>query len=116
MTEQRPWGFYTVVRESGSYKIKVIHVDPGHTLSLQYHHQRNEHWIVIEGEGQAEHGGQVMLLRRDLHLYIPAKVQHRLTNTGATPLVLAEVQIGDYLGEDDIVRLSDRYGRAHDAP
>jgi mannose-1-phosphate guanylyltransferase len=108
----RPWGTYASLKEEDGYKVKRITVKPGESLSLQYHHQRAEHWVVVQGDaivqvGDAEHRTQPGEYR-----YIPLKEKHRLTNVGRDELVLIEVQCGDYLGEDDIVRLADTYGRA----
>ncbi len=110
-TAHRPWGSYTVLEEGECFKIKRIVVRPGGTLSLQLHQQRSEHWVVISGEAELIHGDQVMTLRAGESTFIPAQHRHRLRNTGAAALVMIEVQCGSYLGEDDIIRLEDVYGR-----
>jgi mannose-1-phosphate guanylyltransferase len=111
-TVHRPWGTYTVIEEGPDYKIKRIVVNPGGKLSLQMHHHRNEHWVVITGKAEIVNGDKVLHLNANESTYIPKETQHRLTNLGATPLVIIEAQVGDYLGEDDIVRFEDQYGRA----
>ncbi len=108
----RPWGTYTTLKEEGGYKVKRITVRPGQSLSLQYHHHRAEHWTVVRGHGVVQIGDVEYPTGPGEYRYIPLKEQHRLTNTGEEELVLIEVQVGDYLGEDDIVRLQDNYGRA----
>ena len=111
-TVHRPWGTYATLKEEAGYKVKRITVKPGESLSLQYHHQRAEHWVVVQGIaivqiGEVEHRTEV-----GQYHYIPLQEKHRLTNIGKNELVLVEVQCGAYLGEDDIVRLADMYGRA----
>ena len=108
----RPWGTYTTLKEEGGYKVKRITVRPGQSLSLQYHHHRAEHWTVVRGHDVVQIGDVEYPTGPGEYRYIPLKEQHRLTNTGEEDLVLIEVQVGDYLGEDDIVRLQDNYGRA----
>jgi mannose-1-phosphate guanylyltransferase len=108
----RPWGTYTTLKEQGGYKVKRITVRPGQSLSLQYHHRRAEHWVVVRGHGVVQIGDVEYPTGPGEYRYIPLKEKHRLTNSGEEELVLIEVQCGDYLGEDDIVRLSDIYGRA----
>ena len=110
-TVHRPWGTYTVIEEGPDYKIKRIVVNPGGKLSLQMHHHRNEHWVVITGKAEIVNGEKVLHLNANESTYIPKETQHRLTNLGDTPLVIIEAQVGDYLGEDDIVRFEDQYGR-----
>lgn len=109
---QRPWGSYTVLEEGPGYKIKRIDVHPGASLSLQLHHQRSEHWVVVSGTAEIVNGEQVLLLQPGAHTFIPAGYKHRLTNPGKIVMSLIEVQCGLYLGEDDIVRFDDLYGRA----
>ncbi len=111
-TVHRPWGTYTVIEEGPDYKIKRIVVNPGGKLSLQMHHHRNEHWVVITGKAEIVNGEKVLHLNANESTYIPKETQHRLTNLGDAPLVIIEAQVGDYLGEDDIVRFEDQYGRA----
>ncbi len=107
----RPWGTYETVDFSDRFKVKRITVNPGAALSLQKHHYRAEHWIVVKGSAQVTLGEKIMTLCEDQSTYIPVGQFHRLENIGTTPLELIEVQSGSYLGEDDIVRFEDRYGR-----
>lgn len=111
LTAHRPWGTYTVLEEDPQYKIKRIEVKPGESLSLQMHHHRSEHWIVVSGTARVVNGDQEFLVRTNESTYIPAGHTHRLENPGVLDLVLIEVQSGQYLGEDDIVRFEDIYGR-----
>ena len=110
-TVHRPWGTYTVLEEGPRFKIKRIVVKPGASLSLQYHHRRSEHWVVVSGSAKIVNGEDEIILCADQSSYIPAGTAHRLANPGAVDCVMIEVQSGDYLGEDDIVRLEDNYGR-----
>jgi mannose-1-phosphate guanylyltransferase / mannose-6-phosphate isomerase len=107
----RPWGTYETVEEGDRFKVKHIVVRPGASLSLQLHHRRAEHWVVVKGQGEVTCGDRVDLLGVDESAYIPCGAPHRLRNPGVEPLEIIEVQSGDYLGEDDIVRLDDQYGR-----
>lgn len=109
---QRPWGTYATLKEEDGYKVKRITVRPGQSLSLQYHSRRAEHWVVVQGQAIVQVGDAQHHTRAGEYRYIPLKEQHRLTNVGDDELVLIEVQCGTYLGEDDIVRLADLYGRA----
>jgi len=111
-TVYRPWGNYSVLSIESRYQIKRITVTPGQILSLQMHHHRHEHWVVVKGTARITNGDQVLLLHEDQSTYIPAGNTHRLENPGVIPLELIEVQIGSYLGEDDIVRFEDVYGRS----
>ncbi len=111
-TVMRPWGTYTVLEESDRYKIKRIVVKPQGQLSLQMHHHRSEHWIVVSGAAVITNGDREIFLNSNESTYIPAGHQHRLSNPGKIDLVMIEVQSGEYLGEDDIVRFDDIYGRA----
>ena len=111
-TVARPWGTYSVLEEGDRYKIKRIEVKPGAALSLQMHYHRSEHWIVVSGTARITNGEQVMLIQSNESTYIPAGHQHRLENPGLIDLVMIEVQSGEYLGEDDIVRFDDVYGRS----
>lgn len=111
-TELRPWGSFTVLEEGRGYKIKRIEVKPGHRLSLQMHHHRSEHWIVVCGTAKVTCGDEVQLIYTNQSTYVPQCTSHRLENPGVIPLVLIEVQNGEYLGEDDIVRFQDDYSRA----
>lgn len=108
----RPWGTYASLKEEDGYKVKRITVKPGESLSLQYHHQRAEHWVVVQGKAIVQVGDIEHETLPGQYRYIPLKEKHRLTNIGKDELVLIEVQCGGYLGEDDIVRLADTYGRA----
>jgi mannose-1-phosphate guanylyltransferase / mannose-6-phosphate isomerase len=107
----RPWGTYTVLETGARFKIKRIEVKPGGRLSLQMHHHRSEHWVVVAGRARVVNGDREMFLEPDQSTYIPAGNRHRLENAEATPLILIEVQTGSYLEEDDIVRFDDIYGR-----
>lgn len=110
-TVYRPWGSYTTLEMQERFQIKRITVNPGARLSLQMHHHRHEHWVVVTGTAKVHNGEQVILLKEDEATYIPSCTMHRLENPGVIPLELIEVQIGSYLGEDDIVRFDDEYGR-----
>src|SRR6478736_59133 len=110
-TVARPWGAYTVLQEGPGFKIKRIEVRPGGALSLQLHHRRGEHWVVVSGEARVTNGDRVYPLQVNESTFIPIETRHRLENPGDKPLVMIEVQCGDYLGEDDIVRFDDKYGR-----
>lgn len=110
-TVHRPWGTYTILEESDRFKIKRIEVNPGGCLSLQMHHHRSEHWIVVSGMARVVNGEDQYLLGINESTYIAAGHQHRLENPGVVKLVMIEVQSGEYLGEDDIVRYQDHYGR-----
>ena len=107
----RPWGFYESIIESKSWQIKKIEVSPGASLSLQLHNHRSEHWIVVEGTAKVEVDEKKKILSKNESIYIPVKSKHRLANPGKESLILIEVQTGNYLGEDDIVRFDDIYGR-----
>jgi mannose-1-phosphate guanylyltransferase/mannose-6-phosphate isomerase len=107
----RPWGWYDSVDEGERFKVKRIQVKPGASLSLQMHHHRAEHWIVVKGMAEITNGDQVITLTENQSTYIPQGQTHRLANPGKTPLEIIEVQSGSYLGEDDIVRFEDTYGR-----
>ena len=109
--EIRPWGSFTTLEEGTGYKIKRIEVNPGHRLSLQMHHHRSEHWIVVSGTAKVTCDGQEMILGSNQSTYVPQCTTHRLENPGVINLVLIEVQNGQYLGEDDIIRFSDDYAR-----
>ncbi|MCS3420097.1 mannose-1-phosphate guanylyltransferase [Pseudomonas sp. BIGb0450] len=111
-TVTRPWGTYTVLEESSRFKIKRIVVKPQASLSLQMHHHRSEHWVVVSGAAMITNGDREFLINANESTYIPAGHKHRLTNPGIIDLVMIEVQSGEYLGEDDIVRFDDIYGRA----
>ena len=107
----RPWGWYDSIDEGGRFKVKRIQVKPGASLSLQKHHHRAEHWIVVKGTAEITNGDKVQLLTENQSTYIPLGEVHRLANPGTIALEIIEVQSGSYLGEDDIVRFEDTYGR-----
>lgn len=107
----RPWGWYDSIDEGKSFKVKRILVNPGASLSLQKHHHRAEHWVVVTGTAEIINGNNKFLLNENQSTYIPLGEVHRLANPGSTPLEIIEVQSGSYLGEDDIVRFEDHYGR-----
>jgi mannose-1-phosphate guanylyltransferase len=110
-TVHRPWGTYTVLEEGSRFKIKRIVVKPRASLSLQLHHHRSEHWIVVSGMAKVVNGANEFFVGTNESTYIPAGHKHRLDNPGKVDLVMIEVQSGEYLGEDDIVRFDDIYGR-----
>ena len=110
----RPWGHYETAVEGGRWQVKTIHVKPGCSLSLQMHHHRAEHWVVVHGTASVEKDGDTLLLSENQSVYIPLGCRHRLSNPGRIPLEIIEVQSGPYLGEDDIVRFEDHYGRTSD--
>ena len=113
-TVHRPWGTYTVLEEGSRFKIKRILVKPGAALSLQMHHHRSEHWIVVSGTAKIVNGDEDRLVHTNESTYIPAGTPHRLINPGVIDLVMIEVQSGEYLGEDDIVRFQDDYHRVEE--
>lgn len=109
---ERPWGRWTVLTEGVGYQVKLIEVSPGHRLSLQLHRHRSEHWVVVSGRARVVIGDRVVELTPLESMVIPVGAVHRLENPGADPLVVVEVQQGEVLGEEDIVRLEDDYHRA----
>ena len=111
LTTYRPWGSYTILEESERYKIKKIVVNIGEKLSLQRHQHRSEHWIVVKGAALVEIGGTENFIHENESAYVPKSVIHRLSNPGKIPLEMIEVQNGEYVGEDDIERMQDNYGR-----
>ena len=111
LTVERPWGRYTVMQGGPGYKVKQVVVDPGCRLSLQFHQRRAEHWVVVQGVAQVTIGEKVSQVLPNQSVYIPLETAHRLENLGTEPLCLIEVQTGDYLEEDDIVRLADDFWR-----
>jgi len=108
----RPWGSYDSIDNGGRFKVKRITVKPGEKLSVQMHHHRAEHWVVVSGTANVTIGDETQMLTENESVYIPIGAVHALENPGKIPLELIEVQSGAYLGEDDIVRFSDRYGRS----
>jgi mannose-1-phosphate guanylyltransferase/mannose-6-phosphate isomerase len=110
-TVERPWGSYTVLEKGQGYKIKRVVLNPGAKLSLQLHRKRSEHWVVVEGIARVTKENETYLVHTNESSYIPINVKHRLENPGKTTLQVIEVQNGAYLGEDDIERFDDIYGR-----
>lgn len=108
---ERPWGEYFVLEDGPQYKIKKIVVQPGQRLSLQKHLHRSEHWVVVAGAARVTNGDSVMIVHVNESTYIPKNTLHRLENPGKIPLVIIEVQNGEYLEEDDIERFDDDYSR-----
>jgi len=111
VTTYRPWGSFTVLEEGTRYKIKRIVVNPGARLSLQRHLHRSEHWVVVSGAAEVTIGERDLALSENQSVYVPINEPHRLTNPGRIPLEIIEVQNGEYVGEDDIIRMEDNYGR-----
>ena len=107
----RPWGSYTSLIESKKWLVKTIEVDPGSKLSLQMHHHRAEHWIVVKGTAKVDLEDKSFVLTENQSTFIPLGAKHRLSNPGKMLLTIIEIQSGDYIGEDDIVRFQDKYGR-----
>lgn len=107
----RPWGSYEVLTEGNRFQVKRIVVNRGEALSLQMHHHRAEHWVVVQGTAEVTTGSDIKLVTENESTYIPVGAVHRLKNPGILPLILIEVQSGQYLKEDDIVRFDDQYGR-----
>ncbi|MDT8358550.1 MAG: cupin domain-containing protein, partial [Methanomicrobiaceae archaeon] len=110
-TVYRPWGSYTILENRPRYKIKRISVPPGKRLSLQMHHHRSEHWVVVEGTAKVTVGKKEYLVPSGESTFVPAGVKHRLENPGILPLEMIEVQIGEFITEDDIVRFDDDFER-----
>jgi mannose-1-phosphate guanylyltransferase/mannose-6-phosphate isomerase len=108
----RPWGYYQGIDTGSRYQVKRIVVKPNATLSLQRHFHRSEHWVVVRGTAEVTIGAEIRTIHENESTYIPIGSVHRLANPGKIPLELIEVQVGSYLGEDDIVRLTDEYGRS----
>jgi mannose-6-phosphate isomerase len=111
-SDQRPWGTYAVFRDEPHYKLKTIVVNPGQRLSLQLHHKREEHWILVKGKAEVTLGETVHSMSAGSYIHIPVQTAHRIANVGETPVEFVEIQLGSYFGEDDIVRLQDDYKRA----
>lgn len=110
--DTRPWGTWEVLEASDNYCVKKIRVTPGNILSLQLHHHRSEHWIIVEGEAVVTLGDEKLVKKADESVYIPAETKHRIQNNTSSDMVFIEVQTGENLDENDIVRLEDKYGRA----
>ena len=109
--DRRPWGSFTVLDEGAGYKVKRIEVLPGKRLSYQRHARRAEHWMVVAGTGRVTLDGREITVRTDETIDVPVGTAHRIENPGADTLIFIEIQRGDYLGEDDITRLEDDFGR-----
>jgi mannose-6-phosphate isomerase len=109
--DRRPWGFYEVLSEKNDHKVKRITVNPGKRLSLQSHEKRSEHWVVVTGRGVVTLNNNIFELGEGQSVDIVKGAAHRILNPGETPLVFIEIQMGDYFGEDDIIRLEDDFGR-----
>jgi len=110
---ERPWGWYAIIHgtDNSGYKVKKIGVKSKSRLSLQSHDKRSEHWVIIKGRARVQVGGDFLELRENQHVYIPKKTLHRMENIGDEEVEFIETQIGDYLGEDDIIRYEDDYNR-----
>ena len=113
--DYRPWGWFESLVSGSRFQVKRIVVHPGAALSLQSHHHRSEHWIVVEGTAQVTIGEDVQLVSENQSVYIPLGTVHRMENPGKIPMVLIEVQTGSYVGEDDIIRYEDVYARGQGA-
>ncbi|MBC7833273.1 MAG: cupin domain-containing protein, partial [Hyphomicrobium sp.] len=110
----RPWGYFEQLGTGARFQVKLLHVKPGGQLSMQMHHHRSEHWVVVRGTAKVTVGETAKLVQENESVYITATQWHRLENPGKVPLEMIEVQIGTYLGEDDIIRADDAYHRAPD--
>lgn len=108
----RPWGSYQTIEMGETYQVKKIIVNSKQQLSLQSHNHRSEHWMMVEGEGVVSLNDEKITFKKDEHIYIPVHAKHRMSNLTDSPITFIEVQNGDYLGEDDIIRYEDIYGRA----
>jgi len=111
LTVYRPWGSYTLLEEGLRYKIKRLTVKPGEMLSMQMHHHRSEHWVVVKGTAKVKIGDREIFVHENESVYVPKSTLHRLENPGKIPLEIIEVQVGEYVEEDDIKRIDDIYGR-----
>ena len=107
----RPWGYFVSIEDGNTWQIKKIEVNPGASLSLQMHFHRSEHWVVVDGSAKVEIDQLEKIIGANESVYIPLGVKHRLSNPTKLPLTLIEIQSGNYLGEDDIKRFEDKYGR-----
>jgi mannose-6-phosphate isomerase-like protein (cupin superfamily) len=107
----KPWGSYQTISDNNGYKVKIISVNPKQRLSLQSHDHRSEHWVITRGIGKVQIDTEFLILQANEYAYIPIKVLHRIENIGNDILEFVETQVGDYLGEDDIIRYEDDYGR-----
>jgi mannose-6-phosphate isomerase-like protein (cupin superfamily) len=111
-SDNRPWGRWEVLDVGDGFAVKRITVNPGAILSLQLHHHREEHWVIVRGTARVTRGSEIFSLARNQAVFIPVETPHRVENPGTEPLEFVEVQVGDRLDEGDIVRLEDRYGRS----
>jgi mannose-1-phosphate guanylyltransferase len=111
-TAYRPWGGYSSILNGDRFQVKRLFVKPGKRLSLQKHHHRAEHWVVVRGTAEVTRDDEVVMLSENQSIYLPLGCTHRLANPGKITLELIEVQTGSYLGEDDIIRIEDEFGRA----
>ena len=111
MKEYRPWGHYEILNKSHNYQLKLLTINPTESTSLQLHHKRSEHWIILSGTATVTIGDEVLSKNPDDQLFINRQVVHRISNNTNQPIEIIEVQTGEYFGEDDIQRLSDEYGR-----
>lgn len=109
--EQRPWGDFENLLDSDLCKVKIINIKPGQAPSYQYHLKREEVWVVVSGEGELRLDDRITPVNKGDIIFIPLQAKHQISNTGIDPLMFIEVQLGEYFGEDDIVRLEDNYGR-----
>ena len=107
----RPWGHYISIVNGSRWRVKLIFVKPGEQLSLQMHHHRSEHWVIVDGTAKVELDAEIKYLVENESIYIPLGSKHRLSNPNEKDLTLIEVQSGSYVGEDDIIRFDDKYGR-----
>ena len=110
----RPWGFYISIAEGPNWQVKKINLNPFSSISLQLHHRRSEHWVIVNGTALVEINSEQKTLHSNESIFVPKGIKHRVSNASKEPLTLIEVQSGDYLGEDDILRFEDNYGRAKD--
>lgn len=110
-TEQRPWGSFTVLVDEDHFKTKRLDILAGKRLSLQSHQYRSEHWVIATGRAKITLGNDVLTYGKGQHIFVPRETRHRIENTGDTLLTIVEVQLGEYFGEDDIVRYEDDFGR-----
>ena len=108
----RPWGYFETLSIGGRFQVKLLHVEPGGKLSMQMHHHRSEHWVVVKGTAEVTVGADVRSVHENESIYIPIGAVHRLENPGKIQLELIEVQTGSYFGEDDIIRIEDDYKRS----
>ena len=111
MIEKRPWGMFEILLDSDNCKVKRITVKPGGRLSYQYHHKRSEHWVIASGEAKVFVEGKIKNLKKGDSIDIPIKAKHYIQNSSSDKLIVIETQLGDYFGEDDIIRLDDPYNR-----